>query len=143
MPKIGLKIGLRHALVGAVVLGAAATTLSLFPAPAAAESISLEGAWSGGGLVRFPSGESERARCRARFRRSGGSSFEMTAVCATPSARVEQTAQLQRTGANRYNGDFRNNEYNVSGSIVVTVNGNSLHASLSGGGGSAHFNLGR
>lgn len=110
---------------------------------AAAEPASLEGSWSGGGTVRFPSGDAERARCRASFRKRGGSAFAMTAVCATASARVEQTAFLQRTGANRFSGDFNNAEFGVSGSINVTVNGNSLSASLSGGGGSAQFHLGR
>lgn len=94
-------------------------------------------------MVRFPSGDSERAQCRASFRKRGGSSFAMTAVCATSSARVEQTAQLQQTGPNRFSGDFQNAEYNVSGSIHITLHGNSLSASLNGGGGSALLNLGR
>jgi hypothetical protein len=136
------KHGLSAIVVGVmgVVSMAALTGSSL---PASAEPAGLEGSWSGGGTVRFPSGESERARCRANFRKRGGGTYSMTAVCATPSARVEQTAQLERTGPNRFSGDFQNSEYNVSGSIHVSLNGNSLHASLSGGGGSAQFNLGR
>lgn len=112
-------------------------------APAVAEAGSIEGSWSGGGTVRFSTGNAERARCRANFRRRGGSSFAMTAVCATASAKVEQTAQLERTGPNRYSGGFQNAEYGVSGSISITVNGNSLSASLNGGGASAHLSLGR
>ena len=67
----------------------------------------------------------------------------MNAVCATPSARVAQTAQLARTSANRFAGEFYNAEYAVSGSITITVKGNRLSAALSGGGGTAHFNLSR
>jgi hypothetical protein len=135
------KHGLRVLVVGSV----AATVVALggFSVAAGAEPAGLEGSWSGGGTVRFPSGESERARCRANFRKRGGSAYSMMAVCATASARVEQTAQLERTGVNRFSGDFQNAEYNVSGSINVTVNGNSLSAQLRGGGGSAHFSLGR
>jgi len=136
-------IGLRAVVTGLVAFGAVASFNLLTAGNSIAEQASLEGSWSGGGTVRFPSGDSERARCRANFRKRGGSTFAMTAVCATPSARVEQTAQLQRTGANRFAGDFQNAEFNVSGSISVTVNGNSLSASLSGGGGSAQFHLGR
>jgi hypothetical protein len=138
------KIALRNVAAGTAGLMALATfALVCSGAPSVAEPANLEGSWSGGGTVRFPSGDSERARCRANFRKRGGNSFSMTAVCATSSARVEQTAQLTRTGPNRFAGDFQNAEYNVSGSINITLNGNALHASLNGGGGSAHFNMGR
>jgi hypothetical protein len=112
-------------------------------APAAAQATSLEGAWNGGGTVRFGSGKSERARCRANFSKRGANVYSMSAVCASASGRAAQTAQLTRSGANRYTGNFQNSEYGVSGSISVNVNGNSLNASLSGGGGSASFNLNR
>ena len=137
-----LKVVRRTLLAGVVGVTAAALGI-LAPEPVVAEGASLEGSWSGGGTVRFPSGESERARCRANFRKRGGGSFSMTATCATPSARVDQTAQLEQTGPNRYSGGFQNAEYNVSGSIHITVKGNTLAASLSGGGGSAHLSLGR
>jgi hypothetical protein len=67
----------------------------------------------------------------------------MNAVCATASARIVQTAELARTSANRYAGEFYNAEYATSGSIAITVQGNRLTANLSGGGGTAHFNLSR
>jgi len=94
-------------------------------------------------VVTFPSGDRERARCQATFRRAGGSNFGMRAVCATASARIAQSAQLYRTSANRFSGEFYNPEYAISGSITITVQGNRLSAALSGGGGSAHFNLSR
>ncbi len=122
-------------LVGAAVVAAA---------PAArAEDATLTGSWSGSGKVVYPSGATESARCKANFRQRSGASVGMTAVCATSSARVEQTATLSKVGPNRFAGDFQNSEYGFSGSIRVTVNGNSLSASLIGGGGSASFNLSR
>lgn len=102
----------------------------------------LAGSWSGGGTVTLPSGATERARCRATFHRSGGN-FNMNAVCATASTRVEQTAHLRPVGPSRFAGEFRNAEYNVSGSIRISVNGNSLNAALEGGGGAGHFHLSR
>lgn len=105
--------------------------------------VSLEGTWSGNGQVHLPSGASEAARCRASFRRAGGNTFHMNAVCATQSARVVQTASLERVSANRFVGDFHNAEYNVSGHITISIKGSGLSASLSGGGGSAHFHLSR
>ncbi|MGE3915231.1 MAG: hypothetical protein AB7F78_05975 [Hyphomicrobiaceae bacterium] len=111
--------------------------------PAIGQSRSLEGTWSGGGRIVFPSGETERARCRASFRRQGGNSYGMSAVCATPSARVEQSAAVTHVTGNRYRGEFINQEFGISGSIRITVSGDSLSASLSGGGGSAEFALSR
>ncbi|MEZ5853919.1 MAG: hypothetical protein R3D67_03930 [Hyphomicrobiaceae bacterium] len=126
------------------VIAATATMFAISPAAkVAAESPSLEGSWSGGGRIIFPSGESERARCRARFQRQGGESFGMSAVCATASARVQQSAQITRISGNRYRGEFHNQEYGLSGSIRIVVNGDSIDASLSGGGGSAQLSLSR
>ena len=65
----------------------------------------------------------------------------MSAQCATTSVRVAQTASLRRSAANHFKGDFYNAEYGVSGTITITVHGNKLSASLSGGGGSAHFTM--
>ncbi len=123
------------ALAGAIGLLGAATV------PAAAQTII--GSWSGGGLIIFPSGEQEKARCRANFRQTGGGGIAMTGVCATASVRVSQSANLSRLTANTYSGDFFNTEYNLSGSIRIRVQGNKLNASLSGGGATAQFVLGR
>jgi hypothetical protein len=111
------------------------------PAPAVAEE--LAGSWGGGGRIVFPSGETERARCRASFRRQGGSSYSMSAVCATASARVQQSAEITRVSGNVYRGEFFNQEHGIAGSIRITVRGGRLNASLSGGGGSAVFTLSR
>jgi hypothetical protein len=107
------------------------------------QQASLEGSWSGGGRIVFPSGETERARCRASFHRRGGSSYGMSATCATASARVQQSAHITHVSGNRYHGEFFNQEHGVAGSIRITVSGNRLNASLSGGGGSAEIALSR
>ncbi len=75
------------------------------------------------------------------LRRQSDNTFGMSALCATASVRVAQTAELARVGANRFTGEFYNAEYAVSGTITITVHGNKLSASLSGGGGSAFFAL--
>jgi hypothetical protein len=121
----------------------AAACLIAAARPAASEPAGLEGSWSGGGTVVLPSGERERARCRASFRRESGNTFAMSATCATPSARISQSAALARTSANRYSGEFYNPEYAIAGSIAIIVSGNKLTATLSGGGGSALFHLSR
>jgi hypothetical protein len=122
----------------AVMLGA----ISFVGASANAET-SLSGSWNGSGSVMLPSGATEKARCKATFRKRGAATFAMDAVCASSSAKVTQTASLDQVGPNRFSGDFNNPEFNVSGSINVTLNGNSLSASLRGGGATATFNLSR
>jgi hypothetical protein len=109
--------------------------------PAYGQQAGLDGSWNGSGRITFPSGATESARCRATFRRQSGNTVGMSARCAIASVRVAQTAALARVGANRFTGDFHNPEYAMSGTITITVHGNKLNASLSGGGGSAFFAL--
>lgn len=125
------------ALIGVLLAG------TMGAAQAQQDRSSLGGSWSGGGVLVTPSGNRERATCRATFRNQGGSSYAMSATCATASARVQQTAQISRTGGNNFAGSFHNAEYGVSGSISLRVNGNRLSASLDGGGASASLSLSR
>ena len=134
--------GFRNAAIAAAiafagVIGIVGTTAS----PAAAQSI--VGSWNGGGMIVFPSGETERARCRATFRNTGSGGVSMQDVCATASVRVSQSASLSRLTSTTYSGEFHNTEYNLSGSIRIRLQGNKLNASLSGGGATAQFVLGR
>lgn len=136
------------ARAAAVVLATVVCTgVAVRPAMAqqaqAAAQPRLEGSWSGGGSVNLASGNTERARCRASFSRRSADSYFMNAVCATPSVRVSQTASLKRVSASQFSGTFFNSEYNVSGSISVTVRGDRLSAQLQGGGASASLSLGR
>jgi hypothetical protein len=105
-----------------------------------ARSEGLAGSWSGGGVVRYASGQSERARCHAHYS-GGGNAVTVSATCATPSGSVSQSANLRRVGANSYAGSFFNPQYNTSGSIHVTVRGNSQSVSLRSNTGSASLSL--
>ncbi len=58
-----------------------------------------------------------------------------------PSAKVDQTAQLTKVGANSYVGSFFNQQYNTGGSIRISVSGRSGSVSLSGEAGKAFFSL--
>lgn len=140
-----LNLGARGTLA-AVAATIAITTAAAVGWPAsgsAQQGADLSGTWSGSGRVQLSSGSVESARCRVSFRKQGGATFAMSASCATPSARVDQTAVLSRTGGNRYAGEFHNAQYGISGTINVAVSGNRMSASLSGGGASAHLNLSR
>lgn len=103
----------------------------------------LEGSWSGGGSVLFPSGAREQARCRAQYRRAGSTSYTLNATCATASGRAAQTATLRRVSDNKYQGNFYNNEYGITGVIHVIVSGSSQTVRLISDSGSALFRLNR
>jgi len=121
----------------AVVVGLSGAIVS----SAHAEPASLAGAWSGNGSIAFASGSKEKARCRAHFSKTGASSYAMSATCATPSAKVDQSATLYKSGANSYTGSFFNQQYNTGGSIRITVSGRTQSVRLSGEAGSAFFKL--
>jgi hypothetical protein len=104
---------------------------------------SLEGSWSGGGSVAFATGQHERARCRARYRRTSATSYAVTATCATASGRAAQTATVSRIDGNTYRGRFYNSDYDVSGTIYVTVGGNRQSVRLMSPSGSASLELRR
>jgi hypothetical protein len=107
------------------------------------QTAGLEGSWHGGGSVSFGSGQRERAQCRARYRRSSATSYTLTATCATASGRATQTAFVRQVGGNSYQGTFHNSEYNVSGTIFITVAGNRQIVRLTGDAGSASLDLRR
>jgi hypothetical protein len=135
----GWALGRSRGSVAALFCGLTAIGLAV---PAQAQQLSISGAWNGSGTVSLPSGNTEKVRCRATFSQSGANAT-MNATCASPSTKVTQSAALTRVSGNKFAGDFTNAEYGISGSIRVTVNGNSLSASMQGGGGSAFINLSR
>jgi hypothetical protein len=122
---------------------AAPVLIAGFAAGGEAMAQSLEGSWSGGGSVAFATGQHERARCRAQYRRVSATSYAVTATCATPSGRATQTATVRKVGGNTYQGTFHNSEYNVSGTIQVTVGGNRQSVRLTSESGSASLDLRR
>lgn len=128
-------------IVGSIILAAALSAAGAVTS-VAQHAPSIGGTWSGGGTVTLKSGNVERVRCRATFSPSGNGA-SMNASCANATAKVTQTAELTRVSATRYIGEFHNPEFNISGSIRITISGNSMTASLSGGGGSASMSMNR
>ncbi len=127
----------------AVLTVAVFTAAAMSATPARAGSGDLSGAWSGSGAVVFNTGSKEKARCKANFSKTGSSSYSMSATCATASGKASQSAILRKTGGNSYAGSFRNPEYNVTGSIRVTVSGNHQTVSMSSDAGTASLSLSR
>lgn len=123
---------------------AIAAIMTSAAAPATAQSPGLAGSWTGSGTVVFPSGASERAKCRVRYSQTTTTRYKAVGVCATSSGRVEQTATLRRVSDTRYIGTFYNSEYGITGSISVVLRGSSQSVSLNGeNGASASLRLSR
>lgn len=120
----------------------AALAMTGLPVSSKAESGSNRNG-SGGGWVAFASGTKESACCSAYYSRAGGTSYRLSATCATASGKASQTAVVQQISANHFQGSFHNNEYNVSGTIRIVVQGNSQSVSLAGDSGSASLHLSR
>ena len=131
----------RASAIGVTLAAALGVSFAGFTAAHAADSATLVGTWAGNGSISFSSGTKEGARCRAHFAKTGATSYIMSASCATASARVDQSAELNRVGANSYVGSFFNQQYNTGGQIRITVNGRSGYVRLSGEAGTAVFNL--
>jgi hypothetical protein len=123
------------------VVGLAAFAAALITAPFPATAADLEGSWSGGGYIRFASGDRERARCRAQFSQVSSTVFRVNAVCATESVKVEQVARVRKVGSRTYAGRFVNSEYNITGDIRVTVKGSVQSVHLASGEHSANLTL--
>jgi hypothetical protein len=136
---------LSHALKLAARTGALALAIGLLGlgTPSQAEAAGLEGAWTGGGTVRFASGAEEQARCRAFYSRRSNAVYVLRATCATASGKAAQSATLQKVGDNRYSGTFYNSEFDISGRIYVILRGSSQSVRLTSGSGSASFRLSR
>jgi len=135
------RIAHRALSIGVTLAAALGMSFAGFTAARAADSATLVGTWSGNGSINFSSGNKEGARCRAHFAKTGATSYAMEASCATASARVDQSAELTKVGANSYVGSFFNQQYNTGGQIRITVNGRSGYVRLSGEAGTAVFNL--
>ena len=113
------------------------------PIPGETQSAGLEGSWSGGGSASFASGGTERARCRAHYSRRSNDGYVVRAICATASTRVEQTISLRKVAQNRYAGSFYSSEYGASGSVSVTVQGNTQSVRLTSSAGWASLRFSR
>jgi hypothetical protein len=101
----------------------------------------LTGLWNGGGTVIYASGDRERAKCRAHYTPQGDTRVILVATCATPSGNVTQTAKLRKTAAGHYTGTFINEQFSVSGTIHVIVNGSSQIVRLVSSSGTALLTL--
>lgn len=119
------------------------TLLFLLVAPQQVLAQSLEGSWSGSGVARPNTGQSEKVRCNIVYRRENPKVFDVSATCATTSIKFRQTGKVLMVNPNRYVGDFYNPDYDVSGRVRVTLKGSTQTVNFSGPKGSGSLTLSR
>ena len=90
----------------------------------------LKGSWSGSGRVSFSSGETEKLKCSARYS-GGGSNLGLNVRCASTSAQINLTGNLDSTG-NKVSGDWNESSYGLSGSANGSASGGNVRLKISG-----------
>ena len=122
-------------IISAAAFGAFVTTASAAPP-------SLEGSWSGTGVISH-GGSSDQVHCRVRYTKAGGSSYTYASTCATDTGRYELLGRISSSGGNRYSGTVSSPDYKGSGSVLLFQKGNNLSVTVTNGKGSAHITLSR
>ncbi len=101
----------------------------------------LAGTWNGSGYVNPKDGKREKVRCRITYNRHTPKVFSVSAVCASPSAKVNQTGEVLMVNPNLFVGDFYNPEFDVSGRVRVRLSGSRQTVTFSGPRGSGSVSL--
>ena len=127
---------MRYALIlilSLIILGAA-----IAPAPAAPAT--LQGSWSGSGTITHRR-SSDAVRCRARFTKVGGASFEINSQCTTDTGRYDVSGRVNASGGNRYSGWVETS--GERGGVVIVQTGNRLSVTVTSRRGSGRLSLAR
>jgi hypothetical protein len=117
-----------------------AFALGAFLSAAQAASISLEGSWSGNGVISH-GGASDQVHCRVRYTKAGGNGYTYSSTCATENGRYELLGHISSAGANRYTGSVSSPDYKGSGNVLLFQRGKNLSVTVTNGKGSAHITL--
>jgi hypothetical protein len=125
---------------GLVLISAIALSTPLIAAKAIPPS-SLEGYWKGSGTISAKSG-TDRVLCRVRCKRSGATSFSLSATCNTEAGRYELSGHVTNAGGGRYTGTVLGGEGGEgSGGVRLIQHGKQLSVTASSQRGSARLTL--
>ena len=106
--------------------------------PALAAPATIAGLWSGSGTISHR-GNADAVRCRARFTKVGGASFEVSSQCTTDTGRYDVSGRVNASGGNRYSGWVETN--GERGSVVIIKSGNRLSVTVTSRRGSGSLSL--
>lgn len=106
-----------------------------------ADSVPLEGDWSGSGFIKPNTGEKEKVFCKISYNKETNTVYRLRADCASTSIKLVQTGSILKVRDGRYVGDFHNIEYDLSGRVRIVVNGTRQTLTLTSSKGSGSFRL--
>ena len=106
--------------------------------PALAAPATIAGSWSGSGTISHRR-NTDAVRCRARFTKVGGASFEVSSQCTTDTGRYDVSGRVNASGGNRYSGWVETN--GERGSVVIIQSGNRLSVTVTSRRGSGSLSL--
>lgn len=93
------------------------------PHSAVAQSASIEGRWSGGGVAALKDGQREPVRCRVSYEKSTGRTFLINANCSHSNGTFQQSGRITQLSANSYSGRLYSDQYSVAGQLSISVSG--------------------
>lgn len=120
-----------------------ALALTMFVAADVVNAASIAGGWRGDGLVRLKSGQSEKIRCRIRYEESSGRTLVVYVTCAHAHGIFETSGRVVKLSNTRYTGRLYSKQFDVSGDVSISVNGNRQRVRATSAKGSASVSLTR
>lgn len=90
----------------------------------------FRGDWSGSGIIRVKGQDdkqtTERIRCNAAYRQSGGQDVNLKLVCRSDSYSFDLTGDFEADASNRITGQWTEHTRNVGGSVTGQARGSRL-----------------
>ena len=88
-----------------------------------ATASSLNGTWSGSGMVVPKDGQREKVSCRIRYSQQSSKIVAVNVRCTSTSKQMRQAGHLRQVSPTQYVGQFSSAKHAVSGRVSVTVRG--------------------
>jgi len=118
-------------------------SLAISASVSTASAIGLDGVWIGSGYAQPNAGQRERLQCRVTYSRMNDTIYNVVAICATTAARIRQTGELVMVRPGLFVGDFNNQQYDISGRVRVSLEGNAQSVTFSNEAGQGSLSLRR
>ena len=123
----------RLAVAALAVAGVTATAnvASVPRAEAAVKFTDLRGNWRGWGWVTLNNGGRERVRCRVSYSPRGNNNLSQNLRCASTTYKIDAVTTVRRRG-NKLSGQWKENSFNVKGTLSGRATNSGFSLSLAG-----------
>ena len=101
----------------------------------------LEGHWTGAGVLTRDNGGTERIRCQADYAAKAPSGLQQSLSCSSDSTHFDLQSNLSENGG-ALSGDWTETNRNARGNLTGKVSGNTITAAVQGPGFTAGIGIG-